>query len=351
MNSIVEEKLFHFDRPFELEGGSVLPRIKLQYTTFGKMNAQKDNIIWICHALTADANPSDWWEGLVGEGKLYDPKQHFIICANMLGSCYGSSGPLDTNPASMRLYQHDFPEVSVRDMAKGLHLLSEHLGIQQIHTLVGGSMGGMNALEWACEHPSLFENLIVLATNAQQSPWGIAFNETQRMAIAADPSWKKNTPEAGRKGLKAARALALLSYRNYDAYCNTQSETDIEKLDHYRASSYQQYQGEKLVKRFNVASYILLSKAMDSHHLGRGRGGLENALQKITANTLSIGVSSDMLFPTVEQKRIAEGVRNAVYEEIDSFYGHDGFFVETKAINEIILRFYQDKKVQIHAAH
>jgi len=351
MSCTVEEKLYHFDQPFELEGGGVLPRIKLQYTTFGKLNTAKDNVIWICHALTADANPNDWWEGLVGEGKLYDPKHHFIICANMLGSCYGSSGPLDTNPSTMRLYQHDFPEVSVRDMSKALDLLRVHLEITHIHTLIGGSMGGMQALEWACEHPSIFDNLIVLATNAQQSPWGIAFNETQRMAISADPTWKKNIPEAGRKGLKAARALALLSYRNYDAYCNTQSETDIEKLDHYRASSYQQYQGEKLVKRFNVASYILLSKAMDSHHLGRARGGLAKALQKITANTLSIGVSSDMLFPPVEQRKIAEGIPNAVYEEIDSFYGHDGFLVETKAINEIILRFYQDKKVQLHGAY
>lgn len=341
MNNQVEENLFHYNQPFELETGEVLPRIKLSYTTLGKINQNQDNIIWICHALTADANPADWWEGLIGKGKLYDPDHYFIICANMMGSCYGSSGPLDTNPITMRLYQHDFPQVTVRDMSKALDLLRQELNIQKIHTLIGGSMGGMQALEWACLEPNLFENLIVLATNAQHSPWGIAYNETQRMAIMADPTWKSDHPEAGRKGLKAARALALLSYRNYDAYCNTQAETDIDKLDHYKASSYQQYQGDKLVKRFNLASYMLLSKAMDSHHLGRGRESVENALASIKAKTLSIAVSSDVLFPPIEQKRIADGVKGGKYVEIDSFYGHDGFLVETKAIDEIIKKFYQ----------
>ena len=234
-------------------------------------------------------------------------------------------------------------------MMNALELLRKSLQIETIHTLIGGSMGGMLALEWSCTHPEISKNLILLATTAQQSPWAIAFNETQRMAIAADPTWKKNSPEAGRNGLKAARALALLSYRNYEAYCKTQSETDIEKLDHYKASSYQQYQGEKLVNRFNVASYILLSKAMDSHHLGRSRESVEEALKRIKANTLSIGISSDMLFPPKEQERIAKGINNGVYKEIDSFYGHDGFLVETKAIYEIIIRFYTNNKIDIHA--
>ncbi|MFK7899571.1 MAG: homoserine O-acetyltransferase [Cyclobacteriaceae bacterium] len=345
MSIAVEEKIFHYKQPFDLESGEYLPSVKVKYTTYGTLSPQKDNVIWICHALTADANPADWWEGLVGEGKLYDPNKYFIICANMIGSCYGSSGPLDINPTTMRLYQHDFPQVTVRDMVKGLDLLREELKIDSIHTLIGGSMGGMQALEWSCEKPDLFQNMIVLATNASHSAWGIAFNETQRMTIKADPTWKRSDENAGRNGLKAARALALISYRNYDAYCNTQSETDIEKLDRYKASSYQEYQGDKLVSRFNVVSYMLLSKAMDSHQVGRGRGSVEEALAKVTANTLSIGVSSDILFPPVEQKRIADLISDAEYQEIDSFYGHDGFLVESKAITEIILAFYKSKNV------
>lgn len=337
----MESKLFKYDQSLPLEIAGELPGFQLHYTTLGKLNAKKDNVVWICHALTANSNVAEWWDGLVGDGKLYNPDQHFIICANVIGSCYGSSGPLEINPHTKKPYYLDFPTVTIRDMVAAIDKLREFLEIDSIHTCVGGSLGGQQAMEWAISKPGLIQNLILMATNAQHSPWGIAFNESQRMAIMADPTWNHEAPDAGVDGLRAARAIAMLSYRNYEAYWNTQSESDIEKTDHYKASSYQIHQGEKLVKRFNTHAYMYLSKAMDSHHVGRGRGGIKNALKLIKAKTLVIGISSDYLFPVSEQKFLAENIQQAVYNEIDSFYGHDGFLVEFKAIAEIIKAFYQ----------
>ncbi|MFN8436285.1 MAG: homoserine O-acetyltransferase [Cytophagales bacterium] len=337
----MESKIFKYDEDFQLEGGGVLQGFQLQYSTWGKINENRDNIIWVCHALTGNSLVSEWWDGLVGEGKLYNPKDHFIICANVLGSCYGSTGPHEINPLTKKLYYLDFPDVTIRDMVKALDILRQALHIEHINTLLGGSLGGQQAMEWAISKPELHGNLILMATNAQHSPWGIAFNETQRMAIKADPTWKNESKDAGHEGLKAARAIGMLSYRNYEAYWNTQLDSDIEKLDHYKASSYQLYQGQKLVERFNTHAYMCLSKAMDSHHVGRGRGNVKNALKLIKSKTLVIGISSDFLFPVSEQKFLAENISNAQYVEIDSFYGHDGFLVEFKAITEVILDWLQ----------
>jgi homoserine O-acetyltransferase len=208
-------------------------------------------------------------------------------------------------------------------------------------------MGGMVALEWAISSPQVFDNLVLMATCAKTSPWCIALNETQRMCIESDTTWYEDNKDAGKNGLRAARAVALLSYRNYEAYKQTQSETDIEKIDHYRAQSYQIYQGEKLVKRFNTHAYYFMSKAMDAHHVGRGRGSLENALAMVEAKTMIIGISSDMLFPVEEQRELAQNIKNAQFAEIDSFYGHDGFLIESKAITEILLKFYAKNQVKI----
>lgn len=342
---IMDHHLFKHNAPLQLECGESLHRFQLNYCTLGKLNASKSNVIWVVHALTANAEADDWWEGLIGEGKLYDPTKHFIICVNNIGSCYGSSGPLDTNPVTQKLYLKDFPLVTIRDMVKSLDLLRIDLGIEKIETLIGGSMGGMQAVEWAISSSEIIQNLILLATNAKHSPWGIALNESQRMCLESDTTWKEHRPDAGQNGLRAARSVALVSYRNYAAYWNTQSETDIEKLDHYKASSYQKYQGDKLVDRFNAHSYFTLTKAMDSHHVGRERGGLELALAKITAPTLVIGISSDVLFPVSEQQYLAEKIPNAEYVEIDSFYGHDGFLIETPRITDHVLDFYKQNNI------
>ncbi|MEY5047480.1 MAG: hypothetical protein RLZZ175_839 [Bacteroidota bacterium] len=336
----MENKNFTYDDILVLESGDSLHGFQLNYSTLGKLNEDKSNVIWVCHALTANSDVATWWDGMVGEGKLYDPNKHFIICANIISSCYGSTGPLHINPLTHKKYYLDFPTVTIRDMVAALNIFRKHLGISKIHSLVGGSLGGQQAMEWAIIEPDLIENLILLATNAQHSPWGIAWNESQRMAIAADTTWGEERDDAGQAGLRAARSIALISYRNYEAYHKTQSDTDIEKTDHYKAQSYQQYQGEKLVQRFNVYSYWYLTKAMDSHHVGRGRGGVKNALAKIKAKTIVIGIVSDVLFPVSEQITLAKLIPNGTYVEIDSFYGHDGFLIETKEITSILIDFY-----------
>ncbi|MDW8295414.1 MAG: homoserine O-acetyltransferase [Raineya sp.] len=333
--AMTEPAIFHYKNPFPLESGDILPEIELAYCTYGTLNAQKNNVIWVIHALTANADVADWWAGLFGAGKMLDPEKYFIVCANNLGSCYGSTGALSVNPQTGEPYFHSFPLLTTRDMARALELLRRHLDLPCIHYLMGGSLGGQIALEWAIEQNEIFDNLLILATNAFHSPWGIAFNEAQRMAIQADASWQYAHPQAGMMGLKAARAIALLSYRNIEIYNQRQQETDIEKLDGYKASSYQQYQGEKLIRRFNAFSYWTLSKAMDSHHVGRGRGSAENALQQIRARVKVVGITSDLLFPLAEQKFLAEHIPNATLYEIQSLYGHDGFLLEFEQIQRV----------------
>lgn len=322
--------------PFQLEGGGILEELEIAYCTYGELNAKQDNVIWICHALTANADAADWWNGLVGEGKIFDPQYHFIICANMIGSCYGTTGPQSKNPTTGHRYGKDFPLVTIRDMVAAHQLLRQHLGIHKIKFAIGGSMGGQQVLEWAVNEPDLFENICLLATNAQHSPWGIAFNEAQRMAIQADSSIYDATPDAGKKGIEAARAIAMLSYRNYKTYQYSQSEENLEKITDFRASSYQQYQGLKLHLRFNALSYLALSKAMDSHNVGRGRGSLEVALASVRAKTVVISIQSDILFPVNEQEFIAAHIPKARLEIFDSIYGHDGFLIESEAISQVL---------------
>jgi homoserine O-acetyltransferase len=340
---VVNHTYIH-NNQFQLESGEILPLLTINYSTLGTLNPEKNNVVWVCHALTANADVSAWWSGLVGEGKFYNPKDHFIICANILGSCYGSTGPLSVNPHTGKPYYLSFPQTTIRDMVKAHEILRMHLGIQKIHTCIGGSLGGQQAMEWAIMNPDLIGQLILLATNAMHSPWGIAFNEAQRMAIKADPTWTEENEHAGRQGLKAARAVALLSYRNYHTYLNSQHESDLDKTDHFKASSYQNYQGEKLVNRFNCHSYLFLSKSMDSHNVGRGRTSLKNALSRLRSNTLMIGITSDLLFPVSEQLFLKEHISNACYDEIDSIYGHDGFLIETVKIERIIHSFYTQLK-------
>lgn len=339
-----KEDNFNYEAQFKLESGGSLPGFQLRYTTFGQLNEAKDNVIWVCHALTANANFLDWWEGLFGKGRLYDPEKYFIICANILGSCYGSTGPLSVNPETKKPFYHDFPQLTNRDMVRAFDLLRQSLGIEKIHTVIGGSLGGQHALEWAIMEPERIEHLVQLCSNARHSPWGIAFNESQRMAIEQDPTWANHEADAGMKGMATARSIALLSYRHYNTYHKTQSETTDNKVDHYKASSYQRYQGEKLVRRFNAFSYWLLSKAMDSHNVARERGSMEEALAKVKAQALFLGVSTDILFPVSEQAFLTERVANAHLAVIDSDYGHDGFLIEVSSLTKEIKRFYEKAK-------
>ena len=332
------QQVFQYPLEFPLECGESLPSFQLSYHTYGTLNPQKDNIIWVMHALTANSDVEDWWGGLFGEGLLLDPSQYFIVCANMLGSCYGSTYALSDNPKTGTPYFHSFPLLTNLDMVRAFDLLRESLGITQIHLGLGGSMGGQQLLEWAILQPNLFERLAPIATNARHSPWGIAFNEAQRMAILADASWKEDRPDAGLAGMRAARATALISYRSYETYGHTQEDPHPTngQLENYRASTYQNYQGDKLVKRFDAFAYWTLSKAMDAHDLGRSRGSREAALATIQAQTTCISIHSDVLFPPIEQRFLADHIPHARYEVVESLYGHDGFLIETEALNRIL---------------
>jgi homoserine O-acetyltransferase len=328
-------KLFEHKSRFDLESGAYLPELGITYSTYGTLNANKSNVVWVCHALTANSDAADWWNGVVGAGHVIDPEKYFIVCANILGSCYGTTGPLSTNPETQQPYYNSFPLITVRDMVKAHILLRKHLGIEKILLLMGGSMGGYQAMEWCVMEHEVIDNLFLLATSASESAWGIATHTAQRLSIEADATWNTPSADAGAKGLKAARAIGMLTYRNYGIMVQQQTDSDTEKTDNYKASSYINYQGDKLVQRFNAYSYWLLTKTMDSHHLGRGRGGnLEAVLKTITQRTLIIGISSDILCPLVEQQFLAAQLPNAALIEIDSSYGHDGFMVESAKISQ-----------------
>lgn len=323
-----EIKHYKYSSPFEFEDGHILPGIEIAYTDEGDPASP---VIWVCHALTANADPEQWWPGLVGEGKLLDRTKYRVICANILGSCYGTSGPV--TKFNGKKYGASFPLVTIRDMVHAHKLLQLHLGIKKIHLSLGGSMGGHQVLEWAIQEPYLFENICLLSTNARFSPWGIAFNEAQRMAIEAGMDEDGNIVST--RGLEAARGLAMLSYRNYITFEIAQTEVE-DKIDDFRASSYQRYQGLKLANRFDAHSYITLSKAMDSQNVGRGRGGVPHALSLIKAKTAVIGINTDVLFPVSEQRLLADYIHGASFDKIHSDFGHDGFLLEYEKIEKVL---------------
>lgn len=325
--------------PIHLEDGATLPEVQVAYTTYGTLNADRDNVIWVCHALTANANVNDWWPGMIGPDKLFDSDKYFVVCANVLGSCYGTTGPLTISPETGKPYFHNFPKITIRDIVKIHQELANYLDIREVEYLIGGSLGGMQALEWAISQPYFARQLVLIATSARASAWCIAFNEAQRLSIEADSSWQYDGPEAGLSGLIAARATALLSYRNYQVYTRTQTEPELNRIWPNQAVSYQKYQGQKLASRFNAFSYHRLSLAMDSHNVGRNRGSVPEALSRIKAETLVIGIKSDILFPTEEQKLLARLIPNSTYLEFESHYGHDGFLTEVEKISVCVNQF------------
>ncbi|MEN6619502.1 MAG: homoserine O-acetyltransferase [Rikenellaceae bacterium] len=327
--------IFEYNSPFIFESGERLEKLEICYHYTDNISEARE-VIWICHALTANSNPQEWWSDLVGEGKLFDTNRYTIICANMIGSCYGSSGPSSFRD-STRQYLLSFPKVSVRDIVKAHNLLREHIGIKSIDLVVGGSIGGFQALEWSIMYPDIVKNMVLIACNSKVSPWGTAFNESQRMALFADSSFlEQKDLDGGKLGLAAARSIALISYRSFHGYGVTQQEEDEDTLFAERACSYQQHQGKKLVDRFDAYSYYSLTKSVDSHNIGRNRGGVKRALSTVRANTLVIGIDTDLLFPVEEQKYLRAEIANSNFEQISSLFGHDGFLLEWENIERVI---------------
>lgn len=332
-------RIYKNNNPFITERGAVIRQTEIAYDTWGTLNDEKNNVIWVCHALTASSDVEAWWPRMIGEDLAFDTGKYFIVCANILGSCYGTTGPVSVNRETGTPWLNDFPLITVRDVVNLHEVLRGHLGINSIHLVIGSSIGGYQALEYSIMYPQVIKSQVFIASSAKQSPWAVAFNESQRLAIEADRTFFENDPAGGEKGLKAARSVALLSYRTSYAYNKTQAEDNDEKISSFRASSYQAYQGDKLVRRFNPWSYYRLTQLADSHNAGRGRGGIVPALARIKARTLCIGIRSDILYPPEEQKFVAANVENGKYEEIDSFFGHDGFLIETEQVTKLIRRF------------
>ena len=326
MSSLLQ--YYRHKRPFVLEGGLVLGELTIGYHTFGRLNPDGDNVVWVCHALTANSNAVEWWSGLVGPGRVIDTEKYFVVCANILGSCYGTEAALFDGPAPAL--------VSIRDMVRAHVLLREHLGIARIRLLMGGSMGGYQVLEWAIQEPAVIGELFLIGTAASESAWGIAIHTAQRLAIEADPTWYGAGGEAGKKGLMAARGIGMLTYRTYQQFVSAQTGPP-ESLQGFRSESYIRYQGEKLVQRFYARNYWLLTRSMDTHHIARGRGtDLEGALREIHQRSLVVGIDSDLLCPFVEQKFLAQHLPQARLIGIDSVYGHDGFLTESAKISEYL---------------
>lgn len=328
--------------PLTLECGRTLYDVVIAYDTYGTLNDRADNAVWVCHALTSSSDVADWWPHTVEEGRFLDPARHFVVCANILGSCYGTTGPLSTDPATGRPYYADFPDITIRDQVRCHQLLAKHLGIKRLYALIGSSMGGYQAMEWMMADPEITERAVLIATGAYSKPWLIAFNETMLMALEADSTYGEQRPDAGASGLACARAIGLISYRGQRAYDMTQADPQ-RNPDHWphRAATYQRHQGKKLVERFNAYSYRAICGTVDTHNVARGRNmTVEQALASIKAKTLVVAISTDLIFPVDDMRQMAGQIPGARFEIIDSDFAHDGFLVEHDKLNRLITDFY-----------
>lgn len=320
---------------FITESGVELKSPEIAYRTWGKLNPNRDNVILICHALTGNTHADDWFGGLIGTGKSIDPEKYFVICPNILGSCYGSTGPASIDPETGNPWQANFPEITIRDIVRFNQKLLDHLKVAEIELVIGGSLGGMTALEFAIMDERV-QKAALLVMGKAHTPWAIGISQAQRLAIYADENWNEgfydeNNPPV--KGLAAARAMAMITYRapeNYQEKFGREIHPD-KKI--YQVESYLNYQGQKLAGRFDANSYITLSKAMDSHDVSRNRGTFEDVLGKLAIPTLVVGFSSDKLYPLEEQKELASLIPNSTFAALESPYGHDAFLIEFDQLN------------------
>ncbi len=341
-------------RCFALEGGGRLDEITLAYETWGELDATASNAVLVCHALTGDAHaagPSGpgqptagWWEDLIGPGKALDTDRYFIVCANVLGGCQGSTGPASPHPEDGRPYGPRFPVVSIRDMVRTQALLADRLGIERWLSVVGGSMGGMQALEWGVMYPDRLASMMLIATTAAASPLQIGWSHVGRLAVVQDPNWHDGDyydaepGEGPHQGLMLARRIAQIHYRSDQSYADRFGRSTMDRFDtfglwdRFQIESYLDYHGQKLVRRFDANSYLVLNKAMDLHDVGRGRGGVEAALARVRVPSLVVSIDSDALYTPRQQHELRDllqaGGSVVDYDEITSDHGHDGFLIE-----------------------
>ena len=347
---------FPHDRPFALDGGMVLTDVSIAYETWGTLNENATNAILICHAWTGDSHVSGsaedghptpgWWEGVVGPGKAIDTNKWFVVCSNVIGGCQGSTGPATAHPEDGQLYGPRFPVITVRDMVRAQVRLTDMLGIRAWHSVVGGSMGGMQVLEWAVTFPDRVKTIIPIATCAQATAQQIAWGAIGRRAIRLDPKWRNGEyydaaiGEGPWEGLAIARMISQVTFRSDNVFTErfgralVDMDADYNGLglwDRFEVEGYLDHHGDRLIRRFDTNSYLIIGKAMDLHDIARGRGSLDTAMSRIKAPTLVMGISSDILYPTYQQKQIhsilSEKGVDSTYVEIDSPHGHDAFLI------------------------
>jgi len=368
---LVETKYYTFAEPpneMELECGQKLGPITLAYETYGTLSESKDNVILIVHALTGDAHvagknsPDDekpgWWDMMVGPGKGFDTNKYFIVCANNIGGCKGSTGPASINPGTERPYGLAFPVVTVKDMVNAQKALLGHLGIDRLLCVVGGSMGGMHVLQWAASYPEMVRLAIPIATTARLSAQAIAFDEIGRQAIMSDPDWMggdyygKTIPH---RGLSIARMIGHVTYMSdksmHDKFgrkLQDKAEYGYDFVTDFQVESYLKYRGDSFVKRFDANAYLYITKAMDYFDLGSQFGGLRQAFAGSKTKFLVVSFSSDWLFPSYQSKEIVSALRynniDVIYTEIQSDYGHDAFLVESEQLTRLISNFLEHGK-------
>ncbi len=356
--------LYDPQRPLQLERGGVLSRVQVAYETYGTLNPAGDNAILVCHALTGDAHvagygivdeqlrrwiplyaakredQAGWWDGLIGPGKTIDSDRYFVVCSNVLGSCYGTTGPASVNEETGQIWGTDFPEITVRDMVRVQKALLESIGVSFLRTVIGGSLGGMQVLEWALIYPEMVGSLIPVATAARHSNWAVGFSHLMRQAIRNDPQWQqgryRSQPE---RGLSLARQIGMISYRTDIDFRDKFKPGENGENGGFEVERYLNYQGRKLVERFDANTLLTLTEVMDRHDVGRDRGGVAAALSAIDMPALCLGIDSDILYPASEQRAIARAIPGARYHEITSRHGHDAFLIEFEQMKPLIASF------------
>ncbi|MEX0680434.1 MAG: homoserine O-acetyltransferase [Balneolales bacterium] len=345
-----EAKLYNDQTPFVTESGFKFPGLVISYKTWGTPNADKSNAVVIFHALTGHAEADEWLTGFFGKGRLLDPDEHYIICSNVLGSCYGTTGPLSINPETGNPYSGDFPQITIRDMVRVQQRLLDFLGVTSVRFAIGASMGGMQALEFGIMD-SRVEQLLVIAMGKAHSAWAIGISEVQRKALTSDPKWRGGyypLDDPPVDGLATARMMGMITYRSAASFERRFARKSQREKSCFQVESYLQYQGEKLVERFDAVTYLRLTQAMDSHDVSRGRGSFEEVLGQLDIPVFVIGISSDVLYPVHEQKELVSLLPNGRFAELESDNGHDAFLIEFEAIQNLVKNHFPELTRKYH---
>jgi homoserine O-acetyltransferase len=370
---LVEPRDFHHKGLFSFENGQTLPGFTLRYETYGRLNAARDNTIIILHALSGDHHCAGihslndrkpgWWNNLIGPGKAVDTSRYFVLCSNVLGGCQGSTGPSSLDPETGKPFGVRFPFVTVRDMVRAQKLLCDHLGLACLHGVVGGSMGGMQALQWAIEYPDFVKHMLAMATTARENAQGIGFNEVGRQAIIQDPDWNQGDYAKGggpRMGLAIARMMAHITYlsdasmdRKFgrrrkspaNAPGQTPSPAPVAFNPQFEIEGYLKHQGESFINRFDANSYLYITRAIDHFDLAEAYGSLEQAFAAVKARSLVLGFTSDWLFPPQQNRDIVLALlragKHATYAQLDTDLGHDSFLLESPQLYDLVRDFFE----------